>query len=159
MIGKFSIFLAITAALLFAACERVPLYEQSHDLNSEQGWGYDNSYSFNFAIEDTSKSYELLLDLGHSREYKHENLYLQLTTAFPGGDTTRSPLSLELANKAGQWYGKCSGKYCHVSIPLQEKIHFQEPGNYALIFDQFMREPQVEGIGSIRLRLYEEEPQ
>ena len=155
MIRPFASFLAFGLMSLMA-CNNNVVFDKSFELNPYQGWEYTEELDFSFTVEDTSSSYQLFLDLEHGFEFPFQNLYLRLTTFFPNGDTTKAPLSLELADKSGRWYGKCGSKTCDVSIPLQEEIHFDRPGDYSIRIEQFMRENPVLELHQLGLRLLRE---
>jgi len=148
------IIFLLTGSLMgaLASCGPNYVFEQSYPI-SKQEWTYRDSLNFNFSIQDTSKVYNLYLDLEHSTDYSFQNLYVQIYTKFPSGKRLKEMVSLELADKAGGWYGDCGSKWCRLSIPIQEGAYFNAKGNYAITMAQYMRKNPLEGIKSIALKI------
>jgi gliding motility-associated lipoprotein GldH len=142
--------------LSIVACKDPVLVEKQFDIKPDAGWSYDEVLTFPFEIKDTARQYALMLDIRHKPDYAYQNLYLQLTTIFPNADTSMNPLSIELADKTGQWYGSCSGRACDVTIPLQESIRFQAKGKYEISIEQYMRVNPVMGLERLTLKLLKE---
>lgn len=138
--------------LLLTSCGPTVVYEQEYDIE-ESGWTYADSLSFNFTIEDTTLTYEYLLDLTHSADFPHQNFYVNLHTRFPSGQRSSQQLSLQMADNFGQWYGDCGGETCELSIPILQKARFQSPGAYSLTVEQNTRENPLQNINALGLRV------
>ncbi len=151
MIRKGPITLILLGILVFS-CGKNYQYQKSYDLEGEQ-WTYADSLSFSFDIQDTTKIYNLYLQLEHSTDYDYQNLYTYIHTQFPSGDRLDEKLSLQLANKAGYWEGKCGKKHCKLTIPIQENAYFNQLGTHSLILEQYMRMDSLPGIKSIAFML------
>ncbi|MEL7122343.1 MAG: gliding motility lipoprotein GldH, partial [Bacteroidota bacterium] len=143
LLSVFFVFL-----LFFPSCSEKFDYQKTYQF--DQGyWTYADSLSFDFEIPDTNNIYSLFLEVQHGTDYSYENLYTNIKTIFPSGRTIENPLSLELADKTGKWYGNCSGKNCKYILPIQEKAYFNETGNFQLKIEQYMREDSIEGINGV----------
>ena len=134
--------------IFFAACGNDFEYEKTYDFQEEQ-WSYPDTLNFNFHIADTTSIYNLYLEIEHESSYSYQNLYTQIHTKFPGGERLTETLSLELADKAGNWMGNCSGSTCKLLIPIQKNAFFNAAGDYEITIEQYMRENPVEGITAI----------
>ncbi len=136
-------------ALLLVACGPDIRYQEYHDLGAD-GWAYADSIAFDFPVTDTSNTYDLVLTVDHSQEFAAQNFYVHLNTHLPDGSVLRQPLSLQLADKYGSWYGDCDSESCSTDISLQENTRFTEVGDHRLVVSQFSRQdplPDVTGIG------------
>ncbi len=122
---------------------------------TDSNWTYTDSLTFQFEVTDTSKVYNLNLEIDHSMAYRHQNLYVQIATLFPSKKRDVQVISLELANKYGAWLGDCGSENCTLLIPLQQQIYFQETGGYEFVLKQFMRESPVGGINKFTLKIEE----
>ncbi len=138
--------------LLISSCGPNYQFSESIDIPAES-WTYDNVVDFDFQIEDTLQIYNLILDVTHHQDYPYQNLYTRIGTYFPSGQDLTKVLSLELANKAGSWQGKCSGKYCSVQIPIQQGAYFNAAGAYKIRLEQFMRKDPIPGIKNISFHI------
>lgn len=126
------------------------VYRESLEFGAN-GWQDDDLLRYVFTIDDTMSAYDLLLDVSHAEEYAWQNLYVQITTEFPGDSVKHDVLSLELSDRAGGWVGKCRSGACRITIPLQTRIRFPLAGEYALVFSQYMRFETVPGISALGL--------
>lgn len=112
----------------------------------EDGWTYDNPIAWQFDIQDTSLVCDIILDVDHSMDFGYENIYTNIFTVFPSGDTTSSVVSLDLTDTHGQWSGNCKGSECSLLITLRKKTLFPAVGKYEIILKQHSRNPNLEGI-------------
>lgn len=112
-------------------------------------WYYKDSLSYDFTIKDTSKIYNLYLQVEHADTFAYENLYVKIHTIFPNNQRLEQQVSLELANKAGIWNEESNGGECRPLIALQEGAFFNQIGKYKLTIEQFMRFEPVLGVKKI----------
>lgn len=130
------------------------LYSHLEEIGKE-GWSVNDPIKFSFSVTDTTKVYDLLLDVSHSADYAWQNLYVQIETDYPQDSTKTDIISLEFSDRFGGWEGRCGSKSCTLKIPLQLRTKFPMPGDYALIFNQYMRQDLVPGIQGFRLTVAE----
>lgn len=138
-------------SLSFFSCNDYQ-YQKTYELDGEQ-WTYADSLVFSFDIKDTTRIYNLYLELDHSTDYRYQNLYTYIHTTFPSQERLDERLSLEMANKAGAWEGDCGKKYCTLTIPIQENAYFNQLGTHTIVLEQFMRKDSIAGIRSISFML------
>lgn len=151
--GKISWFPILAISYLFlTSCGDDFIYEKKLPVANES-WSYEDTLSFDFTIEDTTKIYALLLDVTHSPDYGFQNLYVQMHTRYPGGKVEKQVLSLELASPSGIWNGACNGKECTLEIPLLDNAVFSEAGNYRLSIEQYMRQSPLPGVLGMALKI------
>lgn len=136
--------------IFLGACTKEYMFKEYKDIDPT-GWAYEKPVSFEFEIKDTSKVYELILDVAHADTFAFENAYVKISTEFPNGTKTEQQLSLELAAKNGIWNGKCSSGECQVLINLQQSVVFAQLGKYKVIFEQYGRNPVLKGISKLGL--------
>jgi gliding motility-associated lipoprotein GldH len=130
---------------LLASCGKTFLFKEYKDIDPK-GWQYDKPVAFDFAISDTNKVYDLILEVTHADSFAYENAYVKVYTTFPDGQTTEQQLSLELSAKNGNWNGQCKGDECKVLINMQQDAVFKQSGKYAIKFEQFGRNENLVGI-------------
>jgi gliding motility-associated lipoprotein GldH len=137
---------------LLTACNTDLIFDESKDITNAT-WSYDAPIGFDFEVQDTTKAYQVLLDVTHVGDFGYQNCYVQITTRFPNGEEKKQPVSLELAAQSGIWNGECSGNECTIEILLQAKAKFKQPGKHSIIVEQFMRVNPLPGIKSIGLKI------
>jgi gliding motility-associated lipoprotein GldH len=142
-------FIAILSGFL-SACGPDYIYEKEYAV-PDQGWTYEDSLVFSVDIEekDTSRLYNLYLEIEHSTDFGFQNLYTRIHTGFPDGKRLSKVLSLELAEMAGIWLGKCRRDRCTLLIPIQQRTYFGAPGLYTFTLEQYMRQSPAEGVRRI----------
>lgn len=141
----------ITTTLLaftLMACGPTYLYEEEQVV-SQTGWSYEESQEFTFNIKDTSQLYALHLRLDHSPEFFAQNLYVKVYTTFPNGEELAEEVSLQLADKFGQWYGDCDAENCQIDIPIQPVAYFEQAGEYRIRVAQHSRREPLNGISGV----------
>ncbi len=145
-------FLILLCACTFVACNSDLIFDETLEIPNAS-WSYDNPVSFEFEVTDTTKAYQVMLEVEHTGDFGYQNCYVQITTKFPNGEAKKQPVSLELAAQSGIWNGQCSGNTCTLEIPLQGKAKFKAPGKHSITIEQFMRVNPLSGVESIGLKI------
>lgn len=136
----------------FISCGPELIYEQQHAFPGQ--WTYADSVQFQYEIQDTGIAYDLVLNVSHTDLYPTQNLYTEFVTVYPNGLRDSDPVSLELADRFGQWLGDCSGESCELSIPLQQGAKYPEAGTYGLTIHQFGRQDSLQAITGLALEIF-----
>ncbi len=145
----FSTFLSLG---LLSSCGPDYILKEKIQLENEI-WTYDDTLTFSVDIPDTSTIYNLYIEVEHSQDYPFQNLYTNIYTRFPNGQQLKELISLELANSAGLWSGKCQGNHCQTDISIQQGAFFNQPGAYHFSLEQFMRKDSLRGIRSFTFKI------
>jgi gliding motility-associated lipoprotein GldH len=145
---------ALFLVFIISACQPTPFYEEEISVDP-LGWPYDQKKIFEVNVTDTLPLYDMHLNVIHDDTYSYQNLYLKVTTSFPHKDAKEEQLSIDLAEKNGQWIGKCSGGRCKLKVYLLEKFKFASAGKYSFAFEQYGRDPNLKGIDELSLSLFE----
>ena len=137
---------------LFTACNSNVLVEETRTIDNKV---WDNQIiSFEFDIQDTVSTYDIVLEVEHDTEFPFQNIYTEVTVTFPDATPQRvMPVSIDLADDLGNWIGKCSGQKCITPLAFMTNTKFIALGKHGLTFKQFSRLPQIEGISKLRLKL------
>lgn len=120
---------------------------------SDSGWTYKDTLVYEFLVEDTTTSADFLLDVKYNTDFGYENLYTELTTIFPNGESTKETLSFELRSKDAIDQTKCSGGKCTVPIVMLENANFSQLGKHLVKINQYSRVDSLKGIESLRLSI------
>lgn len=140
-------FICIGFALLLSlsSCKNDVLVSARWNFDHHR-WIAGDDKSMTMVAVDTTQAYLMNIWIEHSATYSFQNLYIRLKTTFPSGKQVSSVTSLELANPDGSWAGKCGGKMCHITLPLQRGFTFPEIGEYQLTIEPYMRIDTIEGL-------------
>lgn len=134
--------------LSLTACGPTYLMEEEQSV-AAVGWSYEDSKDFSFNIQDTSQLYGLHLRLGHSPDFFTQNVYIKVYTTFPNGEELEEEVSLQLADKYGQWYGDCTETNCQIDIPIQPIAFFEQAGTYKISIAQHSRQTPLLGVNNV----------
>ncbi len=140
--------LLAATALLLTSCGPNYIFNKDYPI-ANKTWLYRDTLNFDVAIEDTSTRYNIFLDIAHSDDFANENAYVNIFTKAPNGKRTKNILSVEMADKTGQWLNGS----CLVHIPLQENVQFQQKGNYIFTIAQNNRTDSLQMIESVGLKV------
>ena len=146
------LFALCLTSLFLISCGKNFIYEKSFPIKNGE-WAYVDTLDFNFEIQDTSKIYNLYLNIEHSTDYGFQNLYINIYTQFPTSERIKEMVSFEMANKGGVWFGDCNSEKCKLEVPIQENAFFDIPGKYEITVEQNMRKNPLEGIRKIALKI------
>ncbi len=147
-----SLFLALVG-LFLSSCDSNILYEDNKDIDSY--WLADSVTHFNFNITDESVYYNLFFSIRNGVEFPHSNLYFKYYLK----DSIGSTLETELINfqlfhpKSGYPLGNGIGDLFEHQYELLTKYRFNQPGNYQLSFQQYMRYDSLPEIYSVGFRV------
>ena len=139
------------ATMVFCACGPEVVYSENQKLPGY--WSYADSIAFEYEIVDTSISYDLELEVAHTDAFATQNLYTRFVTVYPNGLRQSEQVSIELADKFGDWLGSCKGADCVLNLPIQQGARFPDPGKYGLVLHQYGRRDSLEAISGLGLKV------
>lgn len=132
------------------------IYDETQPIEAE-AWTEDNNVTFSFTIDDTTKHYNIFLEVDHSVNYGYQNVYCNVVSLVDDRLIQKQQVSLELADKKGKWKGECSGENCTRTIPFIVNTQFDQAGDYKIVLTQYTRQANLTGINSLRLMIEETE--
>lgn len=138
--------------VLLAGCGEPPLVAETEDVPLE-GWDSQQSLAFHWDVQDTLLRHDVLLDLRHTQDYPHSNLYLFLTYRFPNGKSRVDTVECTLADARGRWRGSGFGDLVDQRFLLESGVRFPLRGRYGLEVVHGMRNDPVLGVSNVGLRL------
>lgn len=142
----------IGLSLILTSCGPDYIFDQSYEVSGDT-WTYSDTLNFEVDIKDSLKIYNLYLELEHSTDFYFHNMYVQIHTAFPSGKRISEKVSLELANKAGAWFGNCDEDWCTLNIPIQTGAYFNAIGQHVITLEQYSRKENLEGVKRIAFKI------
>jgi gliding motility-associated lipoprotein GldH len=138
------------AVLIIVGCKDNVIYKQENKITGD--WLYNDTLSYTWIIEDTSKVSELLLDVSFDQDsFNYENLYVQISTIYPDQKINKQIVSLDIQDTESYDVRNCSGARCTVPILLLNNFKFTSKGNHTLKIAQYGRENKLAGIKAIQL--------
>ncbi len=152
MLKSFIIISGILYLLLLNSCQRNELYDKTFSF-SDDNWSYDQVVNFEFYVPDTSKSYDLFLQLRNSGLYSYSNIWLFVETKAPNGNVLRDTLEIMLVDETGRWLGKGIGNVNEMQVSYKNNAYFLNRGIFNISIQHAMRDSVLMGIMDLGFRL------
>jgi gliding motility-associated lipoprotein GldH len=138
-----------------SACQSKTLFDNTKSLPGDV-WKSGQIIRFDVDLNDTQSSCKFYFNLRHSTSYRYSNIFLFINTTFPDGKEARDTVECVLADPSGKWLGKGISNIRDNQVLLRRGIRFQQQGTYIFEIEQAMREPELEGIMDVGLRIVKE---
>lgn len=145
----------MACVLLLNACDDNRYFEKNADFK-QRYWLADEQPSFEFEIEDVSKSYSLFLTVRNETSYPNSNLYFTYYLSDANGQEIQKKLISDFLfdQKTGKPLGSSGlGDIYSNRFLLIKDFSFPTPGKYTMRYEQFMRTDTLRGILSVGLRV------
>lgn len=160
--NKLYLALFVAGLCAMAACQpmKMDTYEKNVDVPNHQ-WSADFKPEFQVTLqpEDTAYLYNLYVNVRHKDAYPYSNIWVIITTQFPGAQPIAQRVELPLEDVSGKWTATQAGKmdvaddiYDH-RIPIQLRAILNRPGTYKISIEQNMRQNPLPDILNIGLRV------
>lgn len=146
---KWAAYLIMGTGLMWTACTDHVLFQQDAQV---PGGAWQRSWKpeFTFEVADTSRTYDVYLDIRHTGGYPYSNLYLFTTMVDPAGGVRKDTVECTLADASGRWYGKGAGfifsNRIKAHVLYRRNDRFTPPGQYRFTMEQAMRSEELEGV-------------
>lgn len=162
-----SVFLFISMVfVIFNSCG-LPENTISEEFQTmEKGiWGWKDTKSFNFDIEDTSHYYNIYCGLRLNGTYNYSNIWLiyELSETKQDSNNTiklksqKKQFQIELADQTGRWLGKGMSNLISYEQLLLNKIKLKK-GHYTFKLSQNMREDLLSGVSDVGIKVEKGQP-
>jgi len=152
---RYKLFMLMCLALLLSACGPIALFDSNKSL-PDNVWKADQVIRFDVKLEDTVSICKFYLNLRHTTSYRYSNIFLFINTTFPDGKEARDTVECVLADPSGKWLGKGISNIRDNQVLLRRGIRFNQRGTYIFEFEQAMREPELDGVMDIGMRIVKE---
>ncbi|MDX1761956.1 MAG: gliding motility lipoprotein GldH [Christiangramia sp.] len=144
MRSAFFVLFLFCGVITLSSCDRKRVFD---DYESLRGWHKDSLVSFELENIDSTKVYDLFINIRNNSEYRYSNLFLITEIRFPQGKVISDTLEYEMTRPNGEWLGTGFGDVKENKLWYKENVRFDESGKYEVTIQQAMRKNgEVEGI-------------
>ncbi|MCB7481843.1 gliding motility lipoprotein GldH [Christiangramia sediminis] len=157
MRSALSVSFLIFAIVIFSSCDSKRVYDE---YESMRGWHKDSLVDFELNNIDSTKVYDLFINLRNNNDYKYSNLFLITEIKFPQGKVISDTLEYEMTKPNGEWLGTGFGDVKENKLWYKENVRFEESGTYKVSIQQAMRKngevdgiQELEGITDVGFRI------
>jgi len=152
---KISGILILVAVLLFS-CDKKRVFDEYKSVGS--AWHKDSIVTFDLPVLDSTKRYDLFVNLRDNNNYPFNNLFLIVAIEMPNGFTKVDTLEYQMANPDGTLLGNGFTDIKESKLYLKEGVKFR--GKYKVHIKQAVRESgkipgvqELEGITDVGFRI------
>lgn len=157
MRSALSVSFLIFTIILISSCDRNRVYDEYESL---RGWHKDSLVNFELNNIDSTKVYDLFINVRNNNDYQYSNLFLITEIKFPQGKVISDTLEYEMTKPNGEWLGTGFGDVKENKLWYKENVRFDESGKYTVSIQQAMRKngevdgiQELEGITDVGFRI------
>ena len=144
------------AAILLISCDKKRVFDEYKSVGS--AWHKDSIITFDLPVLDSTKRYNLFVNLRDNNNYPFNNLFLIVSLEMPNGFTKVDTLEYQMANPDGTLLGNGFTDIKESKLYYREGVKFR--GKYKVYIKQAVRESgkipgvqELEGITDVGFRI------
>jgi gliding motility-associated lipoprotein GldH len=142
-----SILLVMVAAFLFS-CDKKRVFDEYKSVGDV--WHKDSIMTYDLPEIDTTKTYNLFVNVRDNNDYPFNNLFLIVSLDQPDGRTLVDTLEYEMADPEGNLLGNGFSDIKESKLFYKQKVKFKK-GLYKVHVKQAVRETgKVAGVESLK---------
>ncbi|TDD78137.1 gliding motility lipoprotein GldH [Flavobacterium caseinilyticum] len=152
--------LLLLVVILFSSCDKKRVFDEYKSVG--RAWHKDSIVTFNLPQLDSTKRYDLFVNLRANNAYKYNNLFLIVAMELPNGFTKVDTLEYEMTSPDGTMLGNGFSDLKESKLYYKENVKFR--GKYKVYIKQAVREngkvPGVtvlDGITEVGFRIEKKE--
>ncbi|MFV8341508.1 gliding motility lipoprotein GldH [Flavobacterium sp. XS2P39] len=135
--------LLLLIVILFCSCDKKRAFDEYKSVGSE--WHKDSIVTFNLPELDSTKRYNLFVNLRANNNYQYNNLFLIVALELPNGFTKVDTLEYQMADPEGALLGNGFSDIKESKLYYKENVKFR--GKYKVHIKQAVRETgKVPGV-------------
>ncbi|AOW08820.1 gliding motility lipoprotein GldH [Flavobacterium gilvum] len=128
--------LLLLVAVLFFSCDKKRVFDEYKSVGS--AWHKDSIVTFNLPVLDSTKRYDLFVNLRDNNNYKYNNIFLIVSLETPNGFTKVDTLEYQMAEHDGTLLGNGFTDIKESKLYYKENVRFR--GKYKVHIKQAVRE-------------------
>ncbi len=138
--------LLILVAILFFSCDKKRVFDEYKSVGT--AWHKDSVVTFDLPELDSTKQYNLFVNLRNNNNYPFNNLFLIVGIEMPNGFAKVDTLEYEMTNPNGSLMGEGFSDIKENKLFYKEKVKFR--GKYKVHLKQAVRENgKVPGVTAL----------
>jgi len=143
-----SSFLVLLMVFCLFSCDKKRVFDDYKSVGD--AWLKDSIVEFDFKQEDTTKLYNLFVNLRANQAYQYNNLYLIVAMQRPGGLTKVDTLQYQMTSPDGSLLGEGFSDIKESKLFYKENLRFDTIGDYKIKMQQAVRQTgKIEGIQAL----------
>ena len=146
----------LLAAILLFSCDKKRVFDEYKSVGS--AWHKDSVVTFDLPVLDSTKKYNLFVNLRDNNDYPFNNLFLIVALEMPNGFTKVDTLEYQMANPDGTLLGNGFTDIKESKLYYKEGVKFR--GKYKVQIKQAVRQSgkipgvqELDGITDVGFRI------
>ncbi|MET0945165.1 MAG: gliding motility lipoprotein GldH [Flavobacterium sp.] len=146
----------LLAAILLFSCDKKRVFDEYKSVGS--AWHKDSVVTFDLPVLDSTKKYNLFVNLRDNNNYPFNNLFLIVSLEMPNGFTKVDTLEYQMANPDGTLLGNGFTDIKESKLYYREGVKFR--GKYKVHIKQAVRQSgkipgvqELDGITDVGFRI------
>ena len=123
------IMLFLVILTMLSACQKKSVFSDYKALKGSK-WHQDSVLRFDMTVPDSTKIYNLFLNVRNEGRYPYSNLWLFVKIIPPKGQIINDTIELSLASPEGKWLGYGLGDLYDMKYPYKQTTFFPNAGYY-----------------------------
>lgn len=152
--------LILLGSILLFSCDKKRVYDEYKSVGNS--WDKDSIVTFNLPELDSTKRYNLFVNLRANNDYKFNNLFLIVALELPNGFTKVDTLEYQMADPDGTLLGNGFSDIKESKLFYKENVRFRS--KYKVHIKQAVREngkvpgvKDLDGITEVGFRIEKKE--
>ncbi len=143
-----SSFVFLIFVFCLISCDKKRVFDDYKSVGN--AWAKDSIVTFEFKQEDTTKLYNLFVNLRANQAYQFNNLYVIVSMERPGGLTKVDTLQYQMTNPDGSLLGDGFSDIKESKLFYKENLRFDTIGDYKVSIQQAVRQTgKIEGVEAL----------
>ncbi|MEO8773972.1 MAG: gliding motility lipoprotein GldH [Gelidibacter sp.] len=139
----------LTTVFLVLSCDSNQIFDEYKSVPNQ--WNKDTLISFTVTPPDSTKFYNLFINVRNTNDYKFSNLFLIAEMNFPHGKTIKDTLEYQMAKPDGAFIGEGFTDVKENKLWYKEGVKFDEIGEYNITIQHAMRNNgEVNGVDDLK---------
>ena len=139
--------LLLLVVVLFFSCDKKRVFDEYKSVGG--AWHKDSIVTFDLPELDSTKRYNLFVNLRANNDYPFNNLFLIVAIERPNGFTKVDTLEYQMANPDGSLLGDGFTDLKESKLVYKDKVRFK--GKYKVYIKQAVRENgKVPGVNALQ---------
>ena len=139
---KISLFIFLVLLFALSSCDPNMVYDQ-FEKTQGQSWDTNDIKRFEVDVKDNLSTYNVYVNIRHTKDYPKSNLYLFVTIKGPQENEIRDTIDIRIADKHGKWTGSGFGEIKFVRKKIKKSVRFAQKGKYIFEIEQGMRLKEI----------------
>ena len=152
--------LLLLVVILFSSCDKKRVFDEYKSVGS--AWHKDSIVTFDLPELDSTKRYNLFVNLRANNNYQYNNLFLIVALELPNGFTKVDTLEYQMADSDGTLLGNGFSDIKESKLFYKENVRFKS--KYKVYIKQAVREngkvpgvTALDGITEVGFRIEKKE--